>query len=142
MRKTEWIWCALFIFIAGAVSFTSAQRGAEAPAKPEQFAGIWSGTWDGAGSGGGFELTIEQGKDGAYTGKVAVTGEPEYKAAFKALSFEGKKMNARYDFPPDESAEVVLAASFEGNKATGTWSLRAKAGDGEVASGTWTVTRK
>ena len=51
-------------------------------------------------------------------------------------------MSAKYDFPADESAEVVLAASFDGNKATGTWSLRAKAGDGEVASGTWTVTRK
>jgi hypothetical protein len=142
MRKTAWIWCVLFIVIAGAVSATSAQRGAEAPSKPEQFAGTWSGTWDGAGSGGGFELTIEQGKEGALTGKVAVTGEPEYKAAFKSLSFDGKKMNAKYDFPADESAEVVLAASFDGNKATGTWSLRAKAGDGEVASGTWTVTRK
>jgi hypothetical protein len=142
MRKTEWIWCVLFIVIAGAVSSTSAQRGAEAPSKPEPFTGTWSGTWDGAGSGGGFELTIEQGKEGALTGKVAVTGEPEYKAAFKALSFDGKKMSAKYDFPADESAEVVLAASFDGNKATGTWSLRAKAGDGEVASGTWTVTRR
>jgi len=142
MRKTQWICCALFLCIAGAVSSTNAQRGPEAPAKPEQFAGTWSGTWEGAGSSGGFELTLEQPKDGALTGKVAVTGEPEYKAAFKAVSFDGKKMSAKYDFPPDDSAEVVLAATFEGNKATGTWSLRAKAGDSEVASGTWTVTRK
>src|SRR5258705_12573038 len=112
MRKTQSIWCVLVIFIAGAASFTSAQRGAEAPSKTDQFVGTWSGTWDGAGSGGGFELTIEQGKDGAVTGKVAVTGEPEYKVAFKTLSFDGKKMSAKYDFPADESAEVVLAASF------------------------------
>jgi len=142
MRKPEWIWCVLFIVIAGAASSAGAQRGAEAPAKPEQFVGTWTGTWDGAGSGGGFELTIEQGKEGVLTGKVAVTGEPEYKVAFKSLSFDGKKMSAKYDFPADESAEVVLAASFDGNKATGTWSLRAKAGDGEVASGTWSVARK
>ena len=141
MRKTQSIWCVLFIVIAGAASFTSAQRGAEESSKPEQFAGKWSGTWDGAGSGGGFELTLEQEKDGPLTGRVAVTGEPEYKATFKALSFDGKKMKAKYDFPPDEGAEVLLTASFDGNKATGTWSLRAKAGDTEVASGTWTVTR-
>lgn len=141
MRKTQWISC-LFAFLAGAVAFTSAQRGADESPKPDQFAGKWPGTWDGAGSGGGFELTLEQVKDGPLTGKVAVTGEPEYKVTFKALSFDGKKMSATYDFPADESAEVVLASSFEGNKATGTWSLRAKAGEGEVASGTWTVTRK
>jgi len=27
---------------------------------------------------------------------VSVTGEPAYKASFKALSFDGKKMNAKY----------------------------------------------
>lgn len=143
MRKTQSIWCSLFFFIVGAVSLVGAQRGTEAPSKAEQFAGTWSGTWDGGGgAGGGFEVTLEQPKEGPLTGRVAVTGEPEYKAAFTALSFEGKKMSAKYDFPPDPSAEVVLAATFDGNKATGTWSLRAKGGDGEVATGTWTVTRK
>jgi hypothetical protein len=140
MRKDRWIWCVLCVVLAAAL--TSAQRGAEPSAKPEQFVGTWSGTWEGAGSGGGFELALEQAKDGALTGKVSVTGEPAYKATCRTLSFDGKKMTAKYDFTPDEAAEVALAATFEGNKATGTWSLRTKATGDEVASGTWTVTRK
>jgi hypothetical protein len=60
----------------------------------------------------------------------------------KALSFDGKKMTGKYDFPPDEGGQVILVASFEGNTVTGTWSLRDKASDNEVASGTWTATRK
>ena len=142
MRNTPWIWCVLFV--VGAVCLTTAQRGPEAAPKPEQFVGTWSASWEGAGSGGGFEVTLEQAKekDGPVTGKVSVTGEPTYKATFKSLAFDGKKMTARYDFPADESAEVVLAGTFEDKTATGTWSLRAKAGGDEVVSGTWTVTRK
>ncbi len=114
----------------------------EGSSNAEQFVGKWSGTWDGAGSGG-FELTLEKGKDGAVTGRVAVTSDDgNYSAAFKALSFDGKKMSAKYDFPADERAEVVLAASFDGNAATGTWSLHPKGTDNEVASGNWAVTRK
>jgi hypothetical protein len=38
---------------------------------------------------------------------------------------------------------VQLAATFDGNSATGTWSLREKGNSGaEVASGTWTVKKK
>ncbi len=141
MRKTTWIWCVLFVF--SAVGLTTAQRGSEGTPKPEQFVGTWSGSWEGAGSGGGFEVTLEPGKDGsAITGKVSVTGEPTYKAVFKSVAFDGRKMNAKYDFPADESAEVVLDATFEDKTATGTWSLRAKAGGDEVVSGTWKVTRK
>ena len=140
MRHNPWLWCVLFF--AGAVCFPVAQRGSETAPKPEQLAGVWSGTWDGAGNGGGFELTLEQPKEGPMTGKVSVTGEPTYKAAFTSLSFEGKKMSAKYDFPADPSAEVTLAATFDGNKATGTWSLAAKGNENAVASGGWTVTRK
>jgi hypothetical protein len=140
MRKTSWIWCVLFV--AAAVGSTAAQRGGEGTAKPESFVGVWSGTWEAGGTGGGFELTLEQAKDGPLTGKVSVTGEPTYKATFKSLSFDGKKMSAKYDFPADQPAEVTLAATFEGDKATGTWSLAAKGSDVAVASGTWTVTRK
>jgi len=104
--------------------------------------GTWSGTWDGAGSSGGFELTLERDKDGALAVKVSVTGEPTYKATLKTVALEGGKMNAKYDFPPDDAAEVILAASFEGESATGTWSLREKATGNEVASGGWKVTRK
>jgi len=140
MRKTSWIWCVLFV--VGAVSIAAAQRGAETSPKPETIVGVWPGTWEGAGSGGGFELTFEQPKEGPMTGKVSVTGEPTYKATLRSLAFDGKKMTAKYDFPADDSAEVTLAGTFEGSKATGSWSLAAKGTDAAIVSGTWTVTRK
>lgn len=136
-RRVILIWFVIFGAVCGAV-----QRGAEGSSSGAEFAGTWSGTWDGAGSGGGFELTLEKDTGGAVTGKVSVTGEPTYKAAFKELSFEGKKMSAKYDFPADERAEVTLTATFDGNTATGTWSLREKASGNEAVSGTWTVTKK
>ncbi len=107
----------------------------------QDYAGVWNGTWDGAGSGG-FELTLEKGKDNALGGKVSVTGEPTYKANLKSIKFDGPKMMALYDFPPDERAEVAITATFEGDSAKGTWVVRAKDGSGEVASGGWTVKRK
>jgi hypothetical protein len=137
--RNRWcVWLCLVIF--GAMC-SAAQRGAEGSSSGEQFLGTWTGTWDGSGSGG-FELTLEKGKDGAVSGRVSVTGEPTYKATLKALSFDGKKMSAKYDFPPDEGGEVTLSASFDGNTATGTWSLREKANDNEVARGGWTVAKK
>ena len=139
MRNRCCVW--LWVFILGAMC-SAAQRGAEGSSSGEQFVGTWTGTWDAEGSGGGFELTIEKGKDGAVGGRVSVTGEPTYKATLKALSFEGKKMSAKYDFPPDEGGEVSLEASFDGNAAKGTWSLREKANGNEVATGGWSVTRK
>ena len=108
---------------------------------PKEFLGTWSGSWEGMGQSGGFDLTLEKGKDGG-AGRVAVTGEPTYNATFKTMSFEGKKMTAVYDFPPDEQAEVVLVAAFEGDSASGTWALRAKQDKTEVASGTWKVKKK
>ena len=87
-------------------------------------------------------MTLEKNKDGPLTGKVSVTGEPTYKASFKALSFDGKKMTAKYDFPPSDLAEVALTAIFDGNTAKGTWSLRAKADGTEAVAGTWTVSKK
>ena len=57
------------------------------------------------------------------------------------LSFQDNKMSAAYDFAPDERAEVVLAASFEGDGAKGTWSLREKGSVEEGLSGTGTVRR-
>lgn len=138
--RTGWYVCFL-VCLFGVVGF-GAQRGAEAPSTGEQFLGTWSGTWSAQGSGGGFDVTLEKGKDGAVTGKVAVTGEPTYNAAFKELSFDGKKMKARYDFPPNEAGEVLLSATFEGNTANGTWALRAKGSDKDEATGTWTVTKK
>jgi hypothetical protein len=130
------------LLLAGAVCSTLPQRGADTTSKPE-FVGTWTGTWDGGGgAGGGIELTLEQAKDGPLTGKVAVTGEPTYKAVFRSVSFDGKKMTAKYDFPPDDAIGVVLAGSFDGDTATGIWSARDKASDAEVATGTWKVTKK
>jgi hypothetical protein len=140
MRRRVAIWSILFL--VGTIASVHAQRGAEGAPKPESYAGTWTGTWDGAGSGGGFDLTLEQPKEGPMIGKVSVTGEPAYKATLKSLAFDGKKMTGKYDFPADESAEVTLVATFDGNKATGTWSLSAKANGTEVAGGTWTVTRR
>ena len=136
IRRCVWLW----LFILGATC-SAMQRGAEGSRPGEQFLGTWTGTWEGSGSGT-FELTLEKDKSDALGGRVSVTGEPTYKASLKTVSFDGKKMTARYDFPPDEGGQVILAASFDGNTASGTWSLRDKSNDNEVAGGTWTVTRK
>jgi hypothetical protein len=130
------LWLPLSLVVLFGVIAAAQQRGIPG----EEFVGVWSGTWDGAGSGG-FELTLERMND-TLTGKVSVTGEPTYKAMFKALTFDGKKMTAKYDFPPDDAAEVILNGSFEGARASGTWSVREKASQNEVATGTWTVTKK
>jgi hypothetical protein len=135
-------WCIwLWLFIFGALC-SAAQRGAEGSSAGEQFLGTWNGTWDAPGASGGFELTLEKGKDGAVAGRVSVTGEPTYKAVFKELSFDGKKMSATYDFPPDPAIGVVLACTFDGDSATGTWSVREKSTGNEVATGGWTVKKK
>jgi hypothetical protein len=127
------------LFVLLGAPYPVAQQGSAG----ERFVGTWAGTWEMPGAGsGGFELTLEKGKDGAVIGNVAVTGEPAYKATIKTLSFDGPKMTALYDFPPDERAEVQLVATFDGSAANGTWVLREKAGGAEVASGTWTVKKK
>jgi hypothetical protein len=130
----------VWLFVLGVIC-PAAQRAPEGMVANEPFIGTWNGTWEGAGSSGGFELTLEKGKDGPVTGRVTVT-QPDYKATFKTLSFDGKKMTATYDFPPDPSGEVALTAVFDGETAKGTWSAREKSTGDEVASGTWTVTRK
>jgi hypothetical protein len=58
------------------------------------------------------------------------------------VKFEGPKMSAKYDFPLDPSAEVVVTATFDGNNAKGTWSLRPKGQTDELAGGGIAVTKK
>jgi hypothetical protein len=135
-------WCVAVCLVIFSALCVAAQKGPETSSTGEEFVGVWSGGWEGSGSSGGFELTLEKDKDAAVTGKVSVTGEPTYKANFKSLSFEGKKMTAKYDFPPSDLAEVALTATFDGNTAKGTWSLRAKSDGSEVVAGTWTVTKQ
>ena len=122
---------------AGAASPAPAQSNADAA----KYVGTWTGTWDGAGTGG-FELTLEKNADGAPAGKVSVTGEPTYKATLKKVSFDGAKMSGLYDFPPDDRVEIVLAATFEGNTAKGTWTARSKDNGSDVATGGWTVKKQ
>lgn len=138
LKRVSLVVIAMTLAAAGA----AAQRGSDTPSSGDQFVGTWSGRWDGSGSGGGFELTIEKGADNALAGKVSVTGEPTYKATLKKLSFDGNKMTGAYDFTPDEAGEVILSATFDQNTAKGAWSLRSKADGSEVATGTWNVTKK
>jgi hypothetical protein len=129
------LWVCLWL--CGAIAASAQQSGDKVVG--EQYIGTWSGTWEGAGGSGGFELTIEKATDGTLGGRVSVTGEPTYKATLKSLSFDGAKMSARYDFPPDPSLEVTLAAAFDDANAKGTWTVQR---DGESIAGTWTVSRR
>ncbi len=138
--RTRWS-IGLFVIVFVAIS-SAALRGVQDSSTGEQFLGVWSGTWEGAGGSGGFELTLEKARDGTIAGKVSVTGEPTYKATFRTLSFDGPKMTAIYDFPPEPAAEVVLGATFETGSAKGTWSLRQKGDSADVANGTWSVVKQ
>jgi hypothetical protein len=128
------------LLLLGTIGSAVQQRDAGQPPASEFF-GVWSGTWDGAGTGG-FELTLEGGTDGAPRGGVSVTGEPTYKATLRTVAFEGRKMKAGYDFPPDDRLEIVLEATFDGDSVKGTWSARGKAAGDEIATGTWMAARK
>jgi hypothetical protein len=132
-----WLWLVLF----GVVGY-AAQGGGEKTPSGEQFAGTWTGTWEGAGSSGGFELILEKDEKGAMTGRVSVTGEPTYKATLKSLSFDANKITGKYDFPADDRAEVLLTGTFDDNKCAGAWSAREKGSDNEIVAGTWSVAKK
>ena len=135
-RYRVWLWLAIFAALCVTV-----ERVAAGQASGDQFAGTWTGTWEGGGGSGGFELTLEKGDTGSLGGRVSVTGEPTYQAELTTVDFQDKKMTARYDFPADERAVVVLEAVFDGESAKGTWSLREKGTDNEALNGTWTVRR-
>ena len=138
MRTRSCVWVWLFVFAA---ICSASQGGADKSSSTDAYLGKWTGTWDGAGTGG-FELTLEKNDAGVLGGRVSVTGDPAYQAVLKTVSFEGKKMSAKYDFTPDDRAEVVLDASFDGNQASGSWSLREKGSANELACGSWTVSKK
>jgi len=127
---------ALALTLVGAIVCLSAQTD-----QSDAVAGQWAGTWDGAGSGN-FELNLIR-KDAALAGKVSVTTDGgNYDADLKAVTLADKNLKATYDFPLDPSAEVAMTAAFEGEKATGTWSLRPKGGGAEIAGGTFTLKKK
>jgi len=130
------------LLLSGLVAIAHQQGGGGERAAGEAPVGTWAGTWEGAGATGGFELTLEKGKDGAVGGRVSVTGDPTYKATLATVSFDGPKMTAKYDFPPDENIAVTIEAKFDGKNATGTWAAREKASGNDLATGTWTVTKQ
>jgi hypothetical protein len=135
VRSFVWVLALFFCAALAGSAATTEQSGAD-------YAGQWTGTWDGSGSGN-FELTLEKAKDGGIAGKVAVTTEQgNYTADLKSVSFAANKMTATYDFPLDPSAEVALAATFEAAEAAGTWSLRPKGGGAEMVGGSFTVSKK
>ena len=134
MRKILTLWlCVLVVgsMVATAAAVQDADR-----------TGTWAGTWEGGGGTGGFELTLEKPSAGPLAGRVSVTGEPTYKTTLKAVAIEGNKLNATYDFPAAEGAEVVLAADFEGSACKGTWRLREKANGNVAAEGTFSLAKK
>jgi len=134
-RRGMWLWLLVLIALWSGVQEAAQQSSGE------KVIGTWAGTWEGAGGSGNLEVIFDK-ADAAVTGMVAVIGEPAYKATFKTLSFEGNKMTASYDYPPEPNVEVTLGAAFEGTEATGTWSAREKATNNEVASGTWKARKK
>ena len=136
MRRTLTICAVALILALGHAA--AQQRDTEGTAA--DFLGTWTGTWEGGGSGG-FELTLEKAEGGKIGGRVSVTGEPTYKATLKTVAFNGKKMTATYDFPPDPNIGITLEATFDGKTATGTWAAR-QGGGSDVATGTWTVKRQ
>jgi len=135
---TRRVFVALTLMLTAAAAAMQAQKGGV----PADLVGVWAGSWEGAGSSGGFELTLDKGKDGPDAGRVSVTGDMPYQATFSTLKFDGKKMMAAYDFPPDSQVEVALEITFEATSAKGSWSARTKANGAEVAAGTVELKQK
>jgi hypothetical protein len=108
-------------------------------AKDVDAVGSWTGTWEGGGAGGSFKLTFTKTGD-ALSGNVDVGQDTgDYSAPFTSASLEGGKLKARYDYPPEPQAEIVLEGAFEGATGTGTWTMVQKGGTDAFASGTWSV---
>jgi hypothetical protein len=108
-------------------------------AQNTDIAGSWTGTWEGGGAGGSFKLTFTKSGD-ALGGKVDVGQDTgDYTAPFTTATLDGGKLKARYDYPPEPQAEIVLEGAVEGASATGTWTMVQKGGTDAFASGTWTV---
>ena len=125
-----------------ALSWMASAVNARQASSGEQYAGMWTGTYDGAGSGQ-FEMTLDKGQGGAMIGKVSVKTEGgDYTADLKSVTFDGAKMSARYDFPLDPSAEIVMTATLEAISGKGTWSMRPKGQTDELASGSIALTKK
>lgn len=108
----------------------------------DQHLGMWLGTWEGGGAGGSFNITLAK-NAAALSGKVDVGQDTgDYSANFSTASLQDGKFTARYDYPPEPQAEIVLEGKFEGSTASGTWTMVQKGGSDAFASGSWKVEKK
>ncbi|HMN44914.1 MAG TPA: hypothetical protein PKE27_10090 [Povalibacter sp.] len=131
MKKPIWF-AALMLIVAGAFSVLQAADGS-------RFAGKWTGTWEGGGSGGSLVLTIAAGAD---AGEVAVGQDTgDYTATFASVSVADDRLTIRYPYTPDPQADILLTGTFAGDSASGEWNMVAKGESTSFASGTWTVKR-
>lgn len=132
-------WIAALLSVMGLISIVAVHA---ASAAGEQHVGVWVGEWEGGGSGGSLQLMLEQADGGGLKGGVEV-GQPDgdYKATFSEVTFAGDKMTAKYEFPPEPSAEIVFTGTF-GQTGEGTWTMQPKGTSEVFASGTWKVARK
>jgi|ERR1700722_1918497 hypothetical protein len=135
---------AIVAIVMLAIVWAAGQIGVAAAADGDQYIGIWKGTWEGAGAGGRFDLTLSRGSDGKLAASVSVgTDMGDYNAKFSTLTLTGDKLAGAYDYPPDPQGEVTITASFEPKDAIGTWSLGAKGKPGAQAiAGTWKVKKQ
>lgn len=121
----------------------ASQTAKQPSASPERWLGTWAGSWEGAGQSGKIEITVTKDEGGKLAGKVAATTEGgDYTAKFTSLAIDANKLTAKYDFPADEQAEVVLEATLDAASVKGTWSLRPKGQTSESVGGSWTATKK
>ena len=129
MKKSWWISIAAVLCCAFAFAQAS-------------YVGNWSGSWEGGGGTGRFDLKLN--RDGtALSGGVSVgSDQGDYEATFTSVAIDGNKLTARYDYTPDPQAEIVLSATFDGNAAKGTWGMVPKGQNTPGLEGTWTVTKK
>jgi hypothetical protein len=127
--------------LAGAWLVAHVAEGDARPAGAE-FVGTWTGTWEGGGAGR-FDLTIERGADGHLAGGVAVgTDQGDYTAKFTELSFDGNKMNAKYDFPLESRADIAIEGTFATDAADGSWTMVPDGDTAALAAGSWKVSKR
>lgn len=140
MSKSVWMMAvAVLVCGLGAGAFGQAADTAE------PLLGQWVGRWEGGGAGGRFELTLSKADDKLAGGVSVGQDAGDYVAKFTSATIDANKLTARYDYPPDGQAEIILSASFTGDTGDGTWAMVAKGqqdATGAFASGTWRVAKK
>lgn len=127
-----------------AIIWAAGQFGVASASDGDQYVGTWKGTWEGAGAGGRFDLTLAKDGEGKLAASVSVgTDMGDYNAKFSTVTVTGDKLAGAYDYPPDPQGEVTITGSFDPKNAIGTWSLGAKGQPGgQAIAGTWKVTKQ